>query len=114
MPGAGPKRKGNGFEREVVKQAEGFGLKASRSWASDGRSRGMAKEVDLLIEQWKVQCKRIKALPKWLGLIEGIDLAVTREDNGEAYAVLRLETFLALISQSDNATAGPEKSKVKS
>jgi hypothetical protein len=114
MPGAGPKRKGNAFEREVVNRAKELGLDASRSWASDGRSRGMAKEVDLVIQGRPLQCKRIKQLPQWIGMTENVDAAVLREDHGSSLVVLRLEDFFQLlICQSKYLTGSQDGGKTE-
>ncbi len=91
------KVKGNGYEREIVKLATEKGLDCSRSWGSDGRSRGLSKDVDIVLENYNVQCKRIKRLPKWLGMTDDISIVLTREDQGETYAIMRLEKTDGLL-----------------
>ena len=91
------KKKGTRFELELVKDAQGYGLEAKRAWGSDGRSMGEHEEVDLLVEGFKVQAKRMKALPKYLGLTEHVDVAVFREDRGESFAMMRWADWLAYL-----------------
>lgn len=88
------KRKGNGFEREVVKLAQAYGLDAERARGSDGRSLGHAETVDLVVEGYTIQAKRRKAIPKWLAIAPEFDAVVTRPDGGGALIVLPLEDWL--------------------
>ena len=90
------KRKGNAFERELVNLAQGWGFSAQRAWGSNGRSLGMHDEVDLLIEEYKIQAKRRKTLPKYLKC-EHTDIVAFREDRGETYALMPMDTFLNLL-----------------
>ncbi len=92
------KRKGNAFERELVKEAQGWGFSAQRAWGSNGRSLGMHDEVDLLIEDVKVQAKRRKTLPKYLKC-EHTDIVCFREDRGETYTLLKHKDYLKLLKQ---------------
>jgi hypothetical protein len=57
------------------------------------------EEVDVLIEGWKVQCKRRAELPAWLGLSEEVDVVFLKADNQEALALVRLEDWLNLVAQ---------------
>jgi hypothetical protein len=92
------KRKGNSFERELVQQAQAAGLDGYRCWGSDGRSRGLGKDVDLVLTgAVKLQAKRKAKLPEWLGLTNGVDGVVLRQDHGEAVVVLRWADYLALL-----------------
>jgi hypothetical protein len=94
------KRKGNTFERELVQQAQAAGVEAYRCWGSDGRSRGLVKDVDLVLAgSVKLQAKRKTKLPGWLGLTDGIDGVVLRQDHGESVVVLRWADYLALLSR---------------
>lgn len=90
------KRKGNAFERELVKQAQGWGFSSQRAWGSNGRSLGHHEEVDLLIEEFKVQAKRRKTLPKYLKC-EHTDIVTFREDRGETLTLMKHETFLNIL-----------------
>lgn len=101
--------KGFNYERSIVKQFNDIGWIASRSWGSNGKSSGLPEEVDIstyhpTIEPtselhptrsplW-LQCKRIKQLPKWLGMSGKIDAVVMREDNNKSYILLRFDDFL--------------------
>lgn len=92
------KRKGTSFERELVQQAQFTGLEACRCWGSDGRSRGLSKDVDLVLAGTvKLQAKRKANLPDWLGLTDNVDGVVLREDRGETFVVLRWTDYLVLL-----------------
>lgn len=90
------KTKGNAYEREIVAAAMAAGLDAKRAWGSDGRSMGLGKAVDVVINNITIQAKRRKKLPDWLDM-EGVDAVVFREDRGESYAMVRLEVLLDAI-----------------
>jgi len=92
------KQKGNRFERECVKKALSKGLDSKRAWGSDGRSLGLDKEVDILIDKFTVQCKVRKRIAGWvkpLNLQNHVQLI--KEDRGEIYTIIRLEDFLNLL-----------------
>lgn len=105
------KRKGNGYERELVKQFQDSGFTAKRAWGSNGQSLGEHEEVDLIVdlflgqydrnvppnpytEAFKIQAKRRKELPKFLGLTDKVDASVFREDNGKSYIMMPLDLFI--------------------
>jgi hypothetical protein len=88
MGGSASKRKGNGYERELVQQAKESGLEAKRAWGSDGRSMGMHEEVDCLINDQKVQAKRRKSIAKFLKPTEHVDVVVFREDGGTSLVLI--------------------------
>ena len=92
------KQKGNTFEREVVNQAKGFGLKSIRAYASNGMSLGEAEDVDIKIENIKGQCKRRKRIARWLKPPESCDIALVREDRGETYVIIQYENFLEIVA----------------
>jgi Holliday junction resolvase len=100
------KVKGNKFERDVVNKAKEFGLKSKRAYASNGESLGMHAEVDLIIEDYKIQAKIRKSIASYLVPNENVDAQVIREDRGEAYIVLRLEDWLEFISGNSNNNVG--------
>ena len=83
------KRKGNAYERELVNDARANGLDAERAWGSDGRSMGMPADVDLVVQGMPLQCKRVKQLPKWLGMSDSVGGVAVREDRGETYVLVR-------------------------
>ncbi len=91
------KAKGNKFERDVVNKAKEFGLESKRAYASNGESLGMHAEVDLIIEDYKIQAKIRKSIASYLVPNENVDAQVIREDRGEAYIVLRLEDWLKTL-----------------
>ena len=91
------KVKGNKFERDVVNKAKEFGLDSKRAYASNGESLGMHAEVDLIIEDYKIQAKIRKSIASYLLPNENVDAQVIREDRGKVYIVLRLEDWLKQI-----------------
>ena len=100
------KVKGNKFERDVVNKSKEFGLESKRAYASNGESLGMHAEVDLIIEDYKIQAKIRKSIASYLVPNENVDAQVIREDRGEAYIVLRLEDWLEFISGNSNNNVG--------
>ncbi|MEX0822686.1 MAG: hypothetical protein WD021_11105 [Rhodothermales bacterium] len=93
------KRKGNDYERELVKEFESAGLRAERAWGSNGESLpGCTSDVDLLVEgRLKVQAKRRKTIAKYLKPPEGAHVAIVREDRGESVVTIPLELFTVLL-----------------
>ena len=100
------KVKGNTFERFVVNKAKELGLDSKRAYASNGESLGMHAEVDLIIEDYKIQAKIRKSIASYLIPNENVDAQVIRQDRGEAYIVLRLEDWLEVISSNSNNNVG--------
>lgn len=115
------KLKGSNFERELVNQFKKAGFEAKRAYASNGKSLGLAEEVDILVtlpgieasqeidentktiyvieevpeRKFKIQAKRRKKFPKSLiGLTKEVDASIVREDNGESFIILRLNDFI--------------------
>ena len=91
------KRKGSEWDRQIVRLARERGLEAERAYASNGRSLGCTDDVDLVIESWRIQAKRRKALPSYLKVPPGCDCTVFREDRGEPLALVPLSTLLGMI-----------------
>ena len=91
------KQKGNGFEREIVQDALDLGLKAQRVWGSNGQSLGMHEEVDVLLEGYKVQCKRRKKLSEVVKPNENVDIQIFREDRGTTMAMIPYELLLSFL-----------------
>jgi hypothetical protein len=91
------KRKGSAYERELVMLAKAFGLRSQRAYASNGRSLGLAEEVDLVVDEYRVQAKRRKRLPKFLQIPLGCDVVATRMDNAETYVLMHYRRFLELV-----------------
>jgi hypothetical protein len=87
-----------------VKIAEKSGLKARRSWGSDGRAMGYAKGVDVLVdEEIKIQCKKKKKLPQWLVVEEGVDYQVFQTDYKKPMIIIPVEEFFDLITLKNEA-----------
>ena len=91
------RRKGNEYERELVNQATASGLAARRAWGSNGESLGLDSEVDLTVENYKIQAKRRKELPQYLKPSENVDIQVVREDHGRSLAVVDWYLLLDLF-----------------
>jgi Holliday junction resolvase len=96
------KRKGNKFERDLVKHATDSGIKAERAYASNGRALGCHESVDVLIGDWKVQAKIRKALPEYLQIPDGCDCVAFRQDHGEPLVLITLWKLLDIIKGADN------------
>jgi len=96
------KQKGNRLERAVVNALKEHEVKATRSWGSDGRSMGLAEEVDVLIdhEGLKLACQ-VKARKKLGKLVkpdtEVVDCQVIKEDRGEIFFVVTLNKFVEIL-----------------
>lgn len=93
------KRRGTIFEKEVEQAALAAGLDARRAWGSDGRALGLHPEVDVVIGNYTVQCKRRKRFPQWLEPGDNVDVQAVRRDRGKPYIVMPLEMFLDLIKE---------------
>jgi hypothetical protein len=100
------KRKGNRFERSVVKAAEQAGLEAERAFASDGRSLGETEATDVLVRHpeakvsdcTRLQCKRRASVASYLQ-DDDADVTVIREDYGDPLAVVPLDVLFRLLSE---------------
>ena len=95
------KQKGNGFEREIVQDAIDLGLEAKRAWGSNGQSLGMHEEVDVLLEGYKIQCKRRKKLSEVVKPNENVDIQIFREDRGTTMAMIPYELLLDFLVLRD-------------
>jgi len=91
------KAKGNRFERTCVNTAKDLGLKSKRAWGSDGRSIGEEPEVDILVENYKIQCKTRKKIAKWIKPDEMVEVQLVKEDYGEAYIIQPYEQWLEMV-----------------
>lgn len=99
------KVKGNTFEREIVDLARERGLIAERSWGSDGRSRGLSKDVDVTIRVrsnavgcFRLQCKRRAKIPAWAQTSGSVDAVVYRADNAPAFIIMSYLNLLELLN----------------
>lgn len=102
MPGRSPKRKGNVFERELVKLAIDSGLDAQRAWGSNGASLGWHAEVDVMVNGCRIQAKRRASIAGFMQPTENVDAVALRADNGEALIVLRYSDFLDMLKGREN------------
>ena len=88
------KRKGTVYERECVEMFKEHGYKdVQRAWGSDGRSLSQPPDVDLVADDLLVQCKRRKAVPKWLQL-RNWDIVMFRADRDESYVIMKFDDFM--------------------
>ena len=93
------KIKGSNFERECVNRAKAKGIESQRAYASDGRSLGKESGVDIVVDDWCIQCKRRKKIASFLQIPYGCDAVVFREDNGRSLIMLDYDDFLDTISE---------------
>lgn len=91
------KRKGNEFERELVRLAIESGLQAERAYASNGRALGECDAVDVKIDAKRVQAKRRAALPAYLQIPDGCDAVAFRQDRGEPLVLITLWEWMDLV-----------------
>lgn len=91
------KRKGNTYERELVKQAIASGLPAERAYASNGRALGHGEEVDLLVGGKRIQAKRRKSIASFMRPTEQVDAVTIRQDRGETLVVVTWWEYLDLV-----------------
>jgi hypothetical protein len=102
------KRKGNTYEYELVEEAMAAGLRAKRSWGSNGESLGYDKEVDLIVDgghslgMQKVQAKRRAKLPAYLQIPKGCDSVVFRQDYDQSLVLIPWTTYLAFLCKDKN------------
>lgn len=96
------KRKGNQFERELVRQAREAGLPADRCWASDGRSAGLPPEVDVVVNGWPIQAKRRAQVAAYLNIPDGCRAVAFRQDRGPALVLMELADFLEIVRNGNH------------
>ncbi len=91
------KIRGYSLEKEVELKLKHLGAK--RAWGSNGCALGMEPDVDVFVKEldMKIQCKRRKATPSWLGLMDHLDATVFREDRGEHYIIMKLDKFIGYL-----------------
>ena len=89
------KQKGNRFERQIVELCKIWEIACKRAWGSNGEALGMHADVDCLIEDdFRVQAKVRKKLPKYLIPTEEVDAVVFKQDRGEVLMLVRFEDWL--------------------
>lgn len=91
------KQRGYELENESVKLARSFGLEAERCWLSDGRAKGLHKNVDIVIGGQGYQCKRRKKLAAYMTPDEGVVGQIIREDYGPPLVTVPLEHYLQML-----------------
>lgn len=96
------KRKGNGFERELVNEAKDRGIPAKRAYASNGLSLGLTEGVDCLIGNYAAQAKRRAKIAQYMQPDSDVDIQIIREDYGESLVVMRYDEFLNLITKTSD------------
>ena len=60
------KRKGNGYERELVQYFQSSGIPAKRAYASNGEALGHHATVDVLAGGKRLQAKRRARIAAWM------------------------------------------------
>ena len=106
------KKRGFGFEREIVHAARAHDLGCVRAWSSNGLSLGEGEAVDNLLEAkfggckqtgregyLRIQAKRHKKVAAKFKIPEGSDMVVFREDHGKPMAILPLDVLLKVIRE---------------
>ena len=105
---ANSKRKGTGYENELVKKLIEAGFSnVKRAWGSDGRSLGLEPDVDIVAEDYfvherrsfKVQAKRRKVIPKWLRM-GNCDLVMFREDRGITFVMMTFDDWVRCLKDA--------------
>ena len=92
------KLRGTRLENRIVKMAQDFGFKARRAWGSDGRSMGLHKDVDVLIdERITLQCKKRKKLPDWMGVSDDVDYNIIQTDYKPPMILIPFEEYLRML-----------------
>jgi hypothetical protein len=90
------KAKGTGYEREFLEKLANGGIEdAERTWGSDGRSRGLHREVDVVIRgSVYVQNKRPSSVPGYLfPKDKGHIKVLTERSTGDEYAIVWLDPY---------------------
>lgn len=91
------KSKGTAFERSLVNDAKRRGLHAERAYASNGEALGEVKEVDLTVDDIRIQAKRRKTLPAYLQVPDNVDAVVFRQDRDDTLVLIRWKDFLDML-----------------
>jgi Holliday junction resolvase len=99
------KRKGSGFELEVVKLFQGHGIAAEKVPLSGAvKTSKFDHDISCPVrgKDWKLECKRRgRAFGTLYGWMEGNNALVVRDDKTEPLVVMRLDDFakLALLPE---------------
>lgn len=96
-----PKQKGNRLEKEVVEAFIIAGFPSERCWGSNGESRGLHREVDVIVhdaeDDYYIQCKSVAKLAEKYIPSPEVDAVVFKENRGSKYIMMRLEDYLYKI-----------------
>jgi len=93
------KRKGYRFEKEIETFFREEEHKAIRTWGSNGKSMGVAEDVDVIVnDNFFIQAKRRKALPKFLEL-GNCHAVFVREDRGDTKVLIPLDFFIEMFNE---------------
>lgn len=93
------KVKGNRFERYLVDTAKELGLSAVRAWGSNGKSLGVAEDVDCIINGIAVQAKSRKKLPDYLQIPDSCAIVAIKQDYNEPMVLMKYMDWLKLIGE---------------
>ena len=95
------KRKGTTYERELVNEARARGLEADRAWGSNGEALGEASTVDVVVSGMRMQAKRRASVANYLGIPDGCDAVVFRQDRGPTLVLMRWEDLLDKLERGE-------------
>lgn len=101
-------RKGNRFERQIVKLLTDLGLDAHRSRGSDGRSLLLDQKVDVVFrkqkfEAWNtIQCKNDEAVPEYIFFVN--PTRIIESGTGERFIALPEDFALEWIARWQGPT----------
>lgn len=99
---ASQRAKGRRGELELAGVLADAGLDAELNYGQEERGGGLG---DVTTEQGRFECKRRKALPRFLSLADGVRVVAFREDRGSWRAMLRLDDLLGLLRREREALA---------
>jgi hypothetical protein len=90
------KRSGADFERRMVRKARAAGLGTVRAYGSDGRSLGLSAEVDIMIDDWRIQCKHRRQVASYIKPSAKVDAQIVGDRSGQ-YVVMTWAKFLEVV-----------------
>jgi Holliday junction resolvase len=97
------KRKGNGYEAELVADLTDAGFVAKRAWGSNGRSLGEVEAADVVLTVGSrkviIQAKRRAVVADYIKPTEGVDVVMTRGDYEATLVVMPLKEYLRLLKK---------------
>lgn len=100
MGGRSSKDKGTGYEREILKKFASREIISERTWGSNGASRGLHKEVDIVLSpqyRWESeeygQAKRPKSIPIYIKPPEGVCFLLYCKRRKRKFVAMRLNDY---------------------